>query len=240
MTEQQNKAVDLAGTYAKIARGREELQSLEIDISSFCELQRTRIKFEHALPYTYVLGDHDPVPIHYSIRIGEIAHNLRSALDHVIWQLVLTNDEEPDSGNAFPVIKCEGSYQKQAKHKLRGVDKDSQRLIRDFQPFSNCGVGAPLLMLSSICNIDKHRHLNLVATNSSTNLTQESPAITIDVCFMDKELEGFSPGYGSAIEGQGTGRPPVLPVLTSCLTAVHFVVDQLTGTAGHLIFGRPS
>ncbi len=240
MTEQRDTALDLAGAYAKIARGREGLQSLEIEISTFCGFQRQRMKFEHSLSYQYVLGDHEPVPIHYSIRIGEITYNLRSALDHVIWQLVRANDEEPDSRNAFPVTKCEGNYQEQTKHKLRGVDEDSQRLIRDFQPFSNGGVGAPLLMLNSICNIDKHRHLNLVATNSSTDLTQESPATTVDICFMDKELERNSPGYGSAIEREGICRSPVLPVLTSCLTAVHFVVDQLTGTAGNLIFGRPS
>ena len=196
MTEQQNKAVDIAGTYAKIARGREELQSLEIDISSFCELQRTRIKFEHALPYTYVLGDHDPVPIHYSIRIGEIAHNLRSALDHVIWQLVLANDEEPDSGNEFPIISCASEYQKkQTQRKLKGVDEYSQRLIRDFQPFNDGGgVGAHLSMLNAICNIDKHRHLNVVATHSSIDLTQESLDSVVEFCFMDKELESISPG----------------------------------------------
>ena len=31
--------------------------------------------------------------IEWSIRLGEILYNLRSALDHLVWQLVLTNEQ---------------------------------------------------------------------------------------------------------------------------------------------------
>ena len=52
------------------------------------------------------------------------------------------------------------------------------------------------------------------------------------MCFRDAELEAASPGYGSAIEMEGIlKRPPVVPALQSCRTAVVSVVEQLAGTA---------
>ena len=51
--------------------------------------------------------------------------------------------------------------------------------------------------------------------------------VTADVCFMDRELENMSVGYGSAIEKVGFKRPPVVPGLSGCLTAVELVIREL-------------
>ena len=87
--------MDLAGINAKIERAREGIQSLEADISAYCEFQRRQIIFDWSQPKEHFLGRHSSVPISYSIRIGEIAYNLRSALDHLIWQLVRANGKRP-------------------------------------------------------------------------------------------------------------------------------------------------
>ena len=232
-------SVDIGGVSAKIERAREGLQSLESDISAFCEFQRKQIIFDWSLPGEYSLGDLSPAPVHYSIRVGEIAYNLRSALDHLIWQMVQANGHQPDFHNGFPIIRHRSKYPYQVESKLAGIDEDRRQLIREFQPFNdNGGVGKHLLMLNTICNFDKHRHLNVVATHTFTNLTEMPLDPIVEVCFMDKELNGISPGYESPIEREGVRRPPVVPVLTACLTAVNFVVGQLTGQAQNLIFQR--
>ena len=231
--------MDLIGINAKIERAREGLQSLEADISVFCEFQRRQIMFEHSLPYAYAHGDCPTEPVHYSIRVGEIAYNLRSSLDHLVWQLVQSNGQQPDSHNGFPIVRHKSRYPNQAESKLAGIDEGRRQLIHEFQPFNdNGGVGKHLLMLNTICNIDKHRHLNVVATHTFTNLTEIPLDPIVDVCFKDKELQGISPGYESPIEREGARRPPVVPALTACLTAVNFVVGQLTGQAQNLIFQR--
>ena len=132
-------------------------------------------------------------------------------------------------------------------------------MIRLFQPFQKDSVvGSHLWMLNSICNIDKHRHLNIVAFHSVLTAELEEgvdPGVIYprtgglslvhilkgteyedkmivkaipDICFVDEELEAASAGYGSAIEREGIKRPPVTPVLWECITAVQFVVDRFT------------
>lgn len=130
-------------------------------------------------------------------------------------------------------------YQSGAIRKLDGVDQASQKLIKELQPFGYVkGVGKHLLMLNSICKIDKHRHLNVVAVHTFVDMTQAPLDPIVDVCFLDSELEQKSPGYDLPMEQEGIKRPPVVPVLISCLAAVGFVVDQLTGRAQFQIFRK--
>ena len=72
----------LEGVNAKIARARKCLEVLEIDMAAFCEYERRRKVFEIESCVPVIVGDNMPeTPIGYSIRVGEIAFNLRSALD---------------------------------------------------------------------------------------------------------------------------------------------------------------
>ena len=234
----------LEGVNAKIERAREGLQSLEADISAYCKVQRNRIMFEQSLPYVYSLGNppsdkQSSVPTNYSIRVGEIAYNLRSSLDHLVWQLVQANGKKPSWRNEFPIFCSKSKYDKACRSKLSGVNQDRQELIKEFQPFGHGeGVGNHLLMLKSICIIDKHRHLNVVAVHSFVDMTLAPLDPIVDVCFIDKELEKKSPGYDLPMEREGIKRPPVVPVLIACLAAVDFVVGQLSGQAHTLIFER--
>ena len=236
--------MELEGVNAKIERAREGLQGLEADISAYCKVQRNRILFEQSLPYDYALGNppsdnQSSVPTNYSIRVGEIAYNLRSSLDHLVWQLVQANGRQPSGRNEFPIFDIKGKYDKACRRKLNGVNQDRQKLINEFQPFGHGeGVGKHLLMLKSICNIDKHRHLTVVAVHSFVDMTQAPLDPIVEVCFVDKELEEKSPGYDLPMEREGIKRPPVVPVLISCLAAVDFVVGQLSGQAHMLIFER--
>ena len=221
--------VNLEGMNAKIERARVELLSLESDIEAVCTHLRRQIIFERSQPGSLPLGDHPGLPIDYSIRVGQIAYNLRSALDHLVWQLVLVNGKIPGTRNEFPIFDSEEKYQKESKKKLKGVSADRRELVGAFQPFSLCGdIGRHLWMLHSVCNIDKHRHLNVVALHSFTNVSRPETECIVDVCFMDPELESASPGYSSPIEGQAVKRPPVLSVLSSCLAAVSHIVNALS------------
>ena len=172
--------------------------------------------FEQSLPYVYALGDHSPVPVQYSIRVGEIAYNLRSALDHLVWQLVQSNGQHPDSYNESPIFRYKSRVLDQVERKLKGIDEDRRQLIHEFQPFNlGGGIGKHLLMLNTICNFDKHRHLNVVATHSHVHLGKRPLDPLVDVCFMDKELEENSPGYTHPLNKRGLGDllscPPWYP-----------------------------
>ena len=252
--------LDLKGVTAKIGRARECLESLEADMAAFCEYERRREVFQIERVWPAILGENRPEPpVDYSIRVGEIAYNLRSALDHLVWQLVIDNGQCPSRRNEFPIFRDENLYRGAVCEKLEGVKQRHKNAIRLFQPFQEDGVvGSHLWMLNSICNIDKHRHLNVVALHSSSTASLKEGAdpsltghmegglilvqmlkgtehedkvnieVVTDFCFMDKELEDASMGYGSAIERKGIERPPVAPTLWGCLTAVQFAVDRLS------------
>jgi hypothetical protein len=51
--------------------------------------------------------DAPPTPLLWSVMSGNVVHNLRSALDHLVWQMVLAHDvqapKDGPKGNAFPI-----------------------------------------------------------------------------------------------------------------------------------------
>ena len=110
-------------------------------------------------------GKTPEAPIEWSVRLGEIFHNLRSTLDHLVWQLVLANGENPGRQNAFPIVNAEVDWQNEER-KLKGVAPDVKAMTRRLQPYTG-GINLPfdvsaLWTLNSLCNIDKHRYLHLV------------------------------------------------------------------------------
>ncbi|MCH8090124.1 MAG: hypothetical protein IH955_08960, partial [Chloroflexi bacterium] len=103
----------------------------------------------------------------YSLRIGDIAVNLRSALDHIAYQLALqtTKDIGILKRIYFPIFKernnrtflrCTQHFKPEARKKIDG-----------FQPYNTLGRWPdprrhPLWVMNELARIDKHRYLNVV------------------------------------------------------------------------------
>jgi hypothetical protein len=92
--------------------------------------------------------------------VGDCLNNLRSSLDHLIWQIVDSNSiAQASKSNMFPICTTEDAFTKQIKgNRLRGVPAEAVDQIRKLQPFviENNHL---LLLLSELCNVDKHRDL---------------------------------------------------------------------------------
>ena len=143
-------------------------------MNRFCEEVRQSIIHEvreEAGEQVWVYrGDTLVAPIEWSIRIGEILYNLRSALDHLVWQLVLANEQKPSRHNAFPIVEEEKDWPKK-KEQLKGVAPGVETMIERLQLFTG-GIGLPFDVrafqtLNTLCNIDKHRYLIVAIVNSS-------------------------------------------------------------------------
>ena len=107
----------------------------------------------------------------WGVIAGEIVHNLRSALDGLVWQLVLLHgDEEPGEHNQFPIyttdkLKKPGKPERLASM-LRGVGNTHRAFIEEVQPY--LGSDSPhdqnhrfsLDWLQWLSNTDKHRFLH--------------------------------------------------------------------------------
>ena len=156
--------LELGGVRAKVDRAHEGLRNLETDIETRCADERCRLETEIPRNAFSLPDPEGPQTLHgYSVLVGEVAYNLRSALDHLVWQLALANGATSNPRNEFPIFHERDLYRKKVKAKLRGLSERHCAMIESFQPFWKGGcIGPHLRMLHAICNIDKHRHLNVV------------------------------------------------------------------------------
>jgi hypothetical protein len=118
-----------------------------------------------------------PVPSEIPFMIGDILHNLRSTLDHLVWQLTIANGKTPDSfpldkksnwaKTQFPMTDTAGGFAKSAESQLWGVSQQSRNYIDSFQPYKTAtqpGDVSLLRVLRELSNIDKHRLPNVTVS----------------------------------------------------------------------------
>ena len=164
------------GINAKITRAGDQISLLKAEMDKFSADIRQSIHHEvheDSGEQVWVFRGATPyAPVEWSIRIGEILYNLRSALDHLVWQMVLANGQIPGRHNQFPIVKNESGWQQVTtkRNVLEGVSPSVKSTVKRLQPYTG-GVNLTFDVsafgtLHSLCNIDKHRHLNLTAIAS--------------------------------------------------------------------------
>ena len=164
-----------ASVTAKIQRTASQIDVLKVEMDAFCaEIKRAIVHEidQDADTQAWIYRETAPdVPIEWSVSVGEILYNLRSALDHLVWQLVLANGSQPGSRTEFPIVKDPTGWEAAANRRLEGIGGGAKDRIQRLQPYTG-GYGLDLDVgsfwtLHNLCNIDKHRHLNLCAVATS-------------------------------------------------------------------------
>ena len=86
--------------------------------------------------YSFVPELMRPPPLRLGVILGDLVHNLRSTLDHLVWQAVVRQgDVEPTTQHQFPICDDESSWPAASKRRLKGVAAVDQEAIREVQPF---------------------------------------------------------------------------------------------------------
>ena len=238
----------LDGIYAKINRAGDQIDSLTADMDRFCtDIRQSIVREvrEDSDEQVWVFrGETPSLPIEWSIRVGEILYHLRSTLDHLVWQLVLANGQEPSHRNAYPIVKDESEWSRN-KDRLKGVTPRVETIVERLQPYTG-GIDLPFDVrafetLYTLCNIDKHRHLNMVIVETSgidsivfgvnhppLNRPSTSPPLQgwgplgkiekdkVLLCFNDATVE-LHPSFQIEVEFEGAGEPRVLVGPVPCL-----------------------
>src|SRR6266545_1165396 len=157
----------LDGVRQKLIRAEEHLTPIKTGLEACLEKcsmisQRHIDAGNHQFRFTVGFPKPD---LALSVIIGECLHNLRSALDHIVWQLVLANNQTPVKENMFPVCDTPAGFARHVqKNRLRGVSVQAQAVIEGLQPYQGGQLNAhlhPLWVLNQLTNIDKHRTLAL-------------------------------------------------------------------------------
>jgi hypothetical protein len=146
----------------------------------------------------YAHGLEMPKPI-VALMLGDILHNLRSALDHLAWQLVLNgSDPKPEHPTRvqFPIYSVGRSKSKKkltftnrVKWHLPGVGAPQRAFVDRYQPYHR-GQDT-LALLARLSNTDKHRMLNPIRRNT----TQFDPhAVVVTHGYMVESKPLIAPG----------------------------------------------
>lgn len=199
----------LSGCRAKVKRCEELLPALADKWRAFLDREPWPSGIEHREEtgwYEVYFDFSAPAPPVLAVIVGEIAHNLRSALDTLVWREAVeflgrepTNDES--RGIKFPFCWQESEWR---GSKIRGyVSKDAAALIKRHQPY-NCtkhGEPASLLAVQWFNNRDKHRAIQVTFAAAPRRFSLEQVFIAKNKL---AEIEAVQPHLapGQRLEGK--------------------------------------
>jgi hypothetical protein len=187
------------------------------------------------------------IPYRWGAIIGEIVHDLRSALDQLVSQLVVLNHGEPRKSHSFPIRSKEPSqgFAMATRYKRRdqrerllygplfGVSDEAIAHIEGCQPYKRED-GLLLVRLHTLWNLDKHRQL------VPMHLIAQAPSVTVTDGVLTDRSDRFD-GNTYVIEvsfaRDGSGRDPQVQVRPHLPTDIAFseqeipVIVELGGVA---------
>jgi hypothetical protein len=88
------------------------------------------------------------------ILVGEICHNLRSALDYLVFELARHDANAPQKDTQFPIVDTPEKFRSQRAKRLKGVNDRHVGMIGRLQPYNGCDWTRALREIS---NRGKHR-----------------------------------------------------------------------------------
>jgi hypothetical protein len=167
----------LLGIERKIARAEQHLGALYDEMATWSAGQPWGLFEEvhdQGRKHFWRLRLQRPIPVDWAVVLGEVIHNLRSALDQAVYWLTVdwTGGELPLS--SFPVYTRRSSFYQRTKkgtwsstagmYKIRGIGRGPQAFIEALQPYPQryrrpyC---LDLRLIQDLWNQDKHRLVHL-------------------------------------------------------------------------------
>jgi hypothetical protein len=155
----------------KLFYSKMHLDALDIQITRYLEKPSGAvvIKQHGTIEEPSVTITANEVPSIIRLIAGDAFQNLRSALDYLVWELVLANKGVPDEYNAFPVCRTPEGFKEAKKRRLRDVDPEATAIVDQLQPhhFGQGNEGASsVFVLDQMANINKHRSILMARTRA--------------------------------------------------------------------------
>lgn len=163
----------LAGVWAKIDRAESQLLKLDKHVGRYLDSDPYGMRFQYDTDlnmFAYIIHVSAEPTLDIAVRFGDLVHNLRSALDHLAWQLVVAGGNTPRTeppATQFPIYT--ESITRTGKPRIinipPGVSGRMMGTLEGMQPYHRRDNPKlhPLGILQDLSNRDKHRTLNLTA-----------------------------------------------------------------------------
>lgn len=162
----------LAGIEAKVGRAQMHLEEFKrlsrgyADSRPYAIREEDNLNHEGFMQRSYFIDHVQAMPTGLPLVMGDCVQNLRAALDHLAWQLVLAAGNTPTDRTAFPIFDSRFNEKGNPRNLFiaRGVGPKALAIIESSQPYhrGNDPERHPLSILHDLSNIDKHRTVLLV------------------------------------------------------------------------------
>lgn len=133
------------------------------------------------------------LPLVWGVAVGDVIHNVRSALDHLVWEAVRANNRNPNDESAFPICVTQvewwqtaGNRRSSGQSCLRGIAQDTLSVIERVQPYLKPNKAAAesteLAVIRAVSNFDKHRTLPVqhVLTGPHLEPPEVAPGVEVE------------------------------------------------------------
>ena len=185
----------LALVRVKIERAKQHIRELNAEVKSFFDTHPYVIGTKRN-PQTrqliYYVTSVRETPITLAAIAGDVLQNLRSALDHLAYQLVLVGTSGVGSAYhvSFPIADDAAKYKSESIRKVKGMRQDGIDAINAIKPYK--GGNDTLWRLHKLNNIDKHRFLITVGSAfRSINLMAHAEQVFRQVLASDPNFSDF-------------------------------------------------
>src|ERR1017187_2832356 len=178
----------------KVERAEEHLQALPFKAAAYSTDRSNFVveegNGEHKLRFV------NQPPLEITILAGEIVYQLRSALNHLAFELVKSNASNAalekgwDRDCEFPLLlniptigdsrvprTKEQIFELFRKKRLPGLTKKAFVVIEPLQPYNGGNGPTQLGWLAKLANVDKHRHFHIVSQQAYQTEWVKSPRI---------------------------------------------------------------
>lgn len=151
--------------WVKVHRAQAHFDVLDAEVRSFLRTKPYFVSMKREPEINGVVVCAEALqkpPATWSVVIGDCVHNLRTALDYLVWQLVKANDGTLTYREEFPVFTNSRDYAQNTSSKIGGVSDLAAERIESLQPYSGRNDWRQdLVTLHDLDRFDKHRALQV-------------------------------------------------------------------------------
>ncbi|HEV7942540.1 MAG TPA: hypothetical protein VGP17_07040 [Solirubrobacteraceae bacterium] len=215
-------AGSLEGPLAKWLRANTELKKLKDEIETIWPPHKTwpvRPKVDRdGLEHRFHLGELPEIGPEWALWAGEIIFDLRSSLDHLVYQLYVRRyrgkvPREIEKRSQFPIFSSYSQFSRIGLGYIKTLCKGDRQAITDLQPYNAWHDGwehtrAALAELSAVHNIDKHRKLHVVTGSQRAIIRIDVPT---DVGFKSEPIWGAVKSHSHVETWTFTKAPTEVP-----------------------------
>lgn len=161
---------DFASCWSKLGRAEEHFNSLKSELQAWKDTSPYSVRrnpnadgSRHSLIF---IGDSTKNLERWSLICGDCVHNIRSALDHLVYTLAIQhsgrNPPPNDKTLQFPICGSRRDFDAKG-HWIAPVSDAAKEFIERVQPYNRLNSVNPSLLsvLAAFDNADKHRLLNV-------------------------------------------------------------------------------